>query len=126
MSLFLIVLLVIFFAYSIALVLANNTEIAVNLLFSQVPVTNLGLVLILTITLGIFIGILLALLLFKVLQNKFEIRKLRKDIKSLEGKLQEANIVIEHSRQSHLLVDEVEKDTLAKQSSDINSNKPPY
>lgn len=98
MSMFLIVLLVIFFGYSLALVLTNNNEVAVNLLFSQLPNTNLGLVLIATITLGIFIGVLLALLLFKVLQNKLEIRKLHKDVAQLESKLKEANIAIEQNR----------------------------
>lgn len=107
MSLFLIVLLVAFFAYSLALVLANNSEIAVNLLFSQVPNTNMGLVLISTIALGVLIGILLALLLFRVLQNKLEIRRLVKENAELQAKLDEAQIVIEHSRQSHVLIAEV-------------------
>lgn len=106
MSLFIIILLVLFFAYAIALVLANNSEIAVNLLFSQVPTTNLGLLLVLTIALGVFIGILLSVLLFRVLQNKLEIRRLRKEKADLQAKLDEANVVIEHSRQSHILADE--------------------
>lgn len=100
MSLFLIILLVIFFGYSLALVLANNTEVAVNLLFSQVPTTNLGLVLILTTTLGVLIGVLLALLLFKVLQNKLELRKLRKEVSTLETRLSEANTALERERQA--------------------------
>lgn len=107
MSLFIIILLILFFGYALALVLANNSEIAVNLLFSQVPTTNLGLLLVLTIALGVFIGILLSVLLFKVLQNKLEIRRLRKEKADLQAKLNEANIVIEHSRQSHILTDEV-------------------
>ena len=98
MSLFIIFLLVVFFAYSIALVLANNSEVAVNLLFSQLPNTNLGLVLILTIALGVLIGILVAVLLFKVLQNKLEIRKLRKDVDTLEHKLSETNTALELAR----------------------------
>lgn len=106
MSLFIIILLVLFFGYAIALVLANNSEIAVNLLFSQVPTTNLGLLLVLTIALGVFIGILLSILLFRVLQNKLEIRRLRKEKEELQAKLNEANVVIEHSRQSHILADE--------------------
>lgn len=99
MSLFIIILLVVFFAYSIALVLANNSEVAVNLLFSQLPNTNLGLVLILTIALGVLIGILIAILLFKVLQNKFEIHKLKKDVDALERKLNEANTALDSARQ---------------------------
>lgn len=99
MSLFILILLVVFFAYSIALVLANNSEVAVDLLFSQLPNTNLGLVLILTIALGVLIGLLLAILLFKVLQNKLEIRKLKKDISVLEYKLTEAHSSLDTARQ---------------------------
>lgn len=95
MSLFLMILLLIFFGYSLALVLANNSEVAVNLLFSQAPTTNLGLVLILTTALGILIGVLLALLLFKVLQNKLELRKLRKEISTLESRLLESKTSLE-------------------------------
>lgn len=111
MSLFIIILLVVFFAYSIALVLANNSEVAVNLLFSQLPNTNLGLVLILTIALGVLIGILVAILLFKVLQNKFEIRKLKKDVDTLEQKLSETSTALDLARQSHVLTDEMAKKT---------------
>lgn len=111
MSLFIIILLVVFFAYSIALVLANNSEVAVNLVFSQLPNTNLGLVLILTIALGVLIGILVAILLFKVLQNKFEIRKLKKDVDTLEQKLSETNTALDLARQSHVLTDEMAKKT---------------
>lgn len=99
MSLFLVVLLVIFFGYSLALVLANNAEVGINLLFSQVPTTNLGLVLILTIALGILIGILLALLLFKVLQNKLELHKLRKEVVNLESRLLETKTALEKAEQ---------------------------
>ena len=95
MSLFLMILLLIFFGYSLALVLANNSEVAVNLLFSQAPTTNLGLVLILTTALGSLIGVLLALLLFKVLQNKLELRKLRKEISTLESRLRESKTSLE-------------------------------
>lgn len=95
MSLFLMILLLIFFGYSLVLVLANNSEVAVNLLFSQAPTTNLGLVLILTTALGILIGVLLALLLFKVLQNKLELRKLRKEISTLESRLLESKTNLE-------------------------------
>ncbi|MDO4896835.1 MAG: LapA family protein [Moraxella sp.] len=105
MSLFLMILLLVFFGYSLALVLANNSEVAVNLLFSQVPTTNLGLVLILTTTLGVLIGILLALLLFKVLQNKLELHKLRKEVANLESQLLESKVALEKERQSHVVLD---------------------
>ena len=99
MSLFLIILLLVFFGYSLALVLANNSEVAVNLLFSQAPTTNLGLVLILTTALGVLIGVLLALLLFKVLQNKLELRKLRKEVSTLESRLLESKTALEKERE---------------------------
>ena len=66
MHIILIILLVLAFAYSLALVVLNNQAIAVNLLFSSVANMSLGLVLVATIFLGILIGILLALLLFRV------------------------------------------------------------
>lgn len=99
MSLFLLILLLIFFGYSLALVLANNSEVAVNLLFSEVPTTNLGLVLILTTALGVLIGVLLAILLFKVLQNKLELRKLRKEISTLESQLLESKVALEKEKE---------------------------
>lgn len=91
----LMVLLLIVFGYSLGLVLANNSEVAVNLLFTDAPAMNLGLLLILCIALGIFIGMLLALLLFKVLQNKWEISRLNKENKRLQEELAQATIAIE-------------------------------
>ncbi len=102
MSLILIILLAIFFGYSLILVLANNREVEVNLLFAQVPSTNLGLVLILTIALGVIIGILVSLLLFKVFQNKLEIRRLKKEVATLGEKLDEAKAELYNERQALL------------------------
>ncbi len=98
MSLVLAILLAVFFGYSLALVVANNSAVAVNLLFLQVPNTNLGLVLIFTIILGILIGILLAILLFKVLQNKLEIRKLHKEVSTLQSKLIETTTALDNTK----------------------------
>ena len=95
MRILLLVLLFLSFAYSLALVLANNTEVGVNLLFSQAPTMNLGLLLILCLILGIVIGILLALLIFRVLQNKWEISRLQKANASLQQQLTQANVVID-------------------------------
>ena len=99
MRILLLVLLFLSFAYALGLVLTNNTEVGVNLLFSQVPTMNLGLLLILGLILGIIIGILLALLLFRVLQNKWEISRLQKLNKSLEEQLLQAHVAID--RQAH-------------------------
>lgn len=99
MRILLLVLLFLSFAYALGLVLANNTDIGVNLLFTQAPAMNLGLLLILGLILGIIIGILLALLMFRVLQNKWEISRLQKLNKNLEEQLAQAHIVID--RQAH-------------------------
>lgn len=95
MRFLLFVLLFLSFAYALGLVLANNTEIGVNLLFSQAPTMNLGLLLILCLILGVVIGILLALLIFRVLQNKWEISRLQKANANLQEQLTQANIVID-------------------------------
>ena len=95
MRILLFVLLFLSFAYSLGLVLANNTEVGVNLLFSQAPAMNLGLLLILCLVLGIVIGMLLALLMFRVLQNKWEISRLQKLNKNLQEQVTQANVVID-------------------------------
>lgn len=95
MRFLLFVLLFLSFAYSLGLVLANNTEVGVNLLFSQAPTMNLGLLLILCLILGIVIGILLALLIFRVLQNKWEISRLQKANANLQEQINQANVVID-------------------------------
>ncbi|WP_352258435.1 lipopolysaccharide assembly protein LapA domain-containing protein [Psychrobacter sp. TB55-MNA-CIBAN-0194] len=100
MRFLLFVLLFLSFAYALGLVLANNTEVGVNLLFSQAPTMNLGLLLILCLMLGIIIGILLALLIFRVLQNKWEISRLQKAKTNLQEQLTQANIVIDRQANS--------------------------
>lgn len=95
MRFILFVLLFLSFAFALGLVLANNTEVGVNLLFSQAPTMNLGLLLILSMTLGIVIGLLLALLLFRVFQNKWEISRLQKSNAQLQEQLTQANVVID-------------------------------
>ncbi|WP_413500568.1 lipopolysaccharide assembly protein LapA domain-containing protein [Psychrobacter maritimus] len=95
MRILLLVLLFLSFAYSLGLVLANNTEVGVNLLFSQAPTMNLGLLLILCLILGIIIGMPLALLMFRVLQNKWEISRLQKLNANLQEQVTQANIVID-------------------------------
>jgi len=100
MRILLFVLLFLSFAYALGLVLANNTEIGVNLLFSQAPTMNLGLLLILCLILGIVIGMLLALLIFRVLQNKWEISRLQKENIHLQEQLTQANVVIDRQANS--------------------------
>ena len=100
MRFLLFVLLFLSFAYSLGLVLANNTDIGVNLLFSQAPTMNLGLLLIICLMLGIVIGILLALLIFRVLQNKWEISRLQKANANLQEQVAQANVVIDRQANS--------------------------
>ncbi len=100
MRFILFVLLFLSFAYSLGLVLANSTDIAVNLIFSQAPAMNLGLLLIICLILGIVIGILIALLLFRVLQNKWEIARLQKLNKNLQAQVEQAHMVIDRQANS--------------------------
>ena len=117
MRFLLFVLLFLSFAYSLGLVLANNTEVGVNLLFSQAPTMNLGLLLILCLMLGIVIGILLALLIFRVLQNKWEISRLQKAKTNLQEQLTQANTVID--RQAHSsMVEEIDYGSTATNMQD--------
>lgn len=76
----LIALLIAIFGYSLALVLQNPAELEVNLLFTQVPAMRLGLLLLLTLALGIVVGLLLGVQVFRVFQTNWEIKRLRKDI----------------------------------------------
>lgn len=92
MHFILIVILMAVCAYSIGLVLMNNSEVAVNLMFVSVPTMNLGLLLVITIVLGVVLGVLLALLMFRVLQNKWELSRLKKELKLTQTQLTEANI----------------------------------
>ncbi|MEC7118416.1 MAG: lipopolysaccharide assembly protein LapA domain-containing protein [Pseudomonadota bacterium] len=80
MRIVLIVLLVLVFGYSIGLVLANRVDVEVNLLFSHVPAMNLGLLLIITIALGVLIGLLLGLQVFRVFQLHWEVSRLQKEL----------------------------------------------
>lgn len=107
MRFILFVLLFLSFAYAIGLVLANNTDIGVNLLFSQAPAMNLGLLLIICLTLGVIIGMLLALLIFRVLQNKWEISRLKKINTNLQEQVAQANVVIDRQANSPTVEDAV-------------------
>ncbi|MCL1622655.1 lipopolysaccharide assembly protein LapA domain-containing protein [Moraxella sp. Tifton1] len=100
MHIVLIVLLAAVCAYAIGLVLINNREVAVNLIFSDVPAMNLGLLLIITIALGLVLGMLLALLVFRVFQNKWEISRLSKELKLTQSQLTEANIKLAQQAES--------------------------
>lgn len=85
MRIVLIVLLLLLFGYSIALVLANSINVNVNLLFSHVPAMNLGLLLIITISLGVLLGLLLGLQVFRVFQLHWEIARLKKEVENVRA-----------------------------------------
>jgi len=121
MRFILFVLLFLSFAYSLGLVLTNNTEVGVNLLFSQAPTMNLGLLLILCLMLGIVIGILLALLIFRVLQNKWEISRLHKLNKNLKEQVEQANIVIDRQANASTL-DEDGYESATRNTDDVMVN----
>lgn len=105
MNIVLVILLVLLFAYAVFLILANNSEVAVDLLATQVPTMNLGFLLIVSLVLGVLIGMLIALIVFKVLPMRFEINRLKKDKQLLQSKLDEATIVIEHHRNNQIISD---------------------
>lgn len=95
-----VVLIVLFliFGYSLALVIANSTQTAVNLLFVDVPTMNLGLLLIISIILGVIGGLLLGLILFRVIQMKLENQRLIKDITKVREELMQS----QHKLEQHL------------------------
>ena len=85
MRILMIVLLMVVFGYSIALVLANSVHVNVNLLFGLISDMNLGVMLILTISLGVLLGLLLALQVFRVFQTNWEISRLKKELETVRA-----------------------------------------
>lgn len=83
MRFFLLFLTMAMFAYAVALFFLNTSEIAVNLLFAQVPAMNTAVLLVITFVLGALTGLLLSLLVFKVFQIRWENGRLKKEIKQL-------------------------------------------
>lgn len=84
------ILLFVVFGYSLMLVLVNNHQVEVSLIFSQVPQMNLGLLLIICILLGLIAGVLLSIILFKVVQIRLENQRLHKDLTQTREKLMQA------------------------------------
>lgn len=76
----LVIILFILFGYALTLVLQNSPEVSVDLMFAQVPAMRLGLLLLLTLSLGVVLGLLLGVQVFRVFQKSWEIKGLRKDI----------------------------------------------
>lgn len=80
----LILVLLVLFGYSMALVLLNSTESSVDMVFTQIPAMRLGLLLLLTLMLGVVVGLLLGLQIFKVFQNHWELKRLRNEVDVLK------------------------------------------
>lgn len=121
MRFLLFVFLFLSFAYALGLVLVNNIEIGVNFLFSQAPRMNLGLLLILCLTLGVIIGMLLALIVFRVLQKKWEISRLQKLNNNLQEQLSQAHTVIDRQANAPTIEEAVYGVELSKANRDFNS-----
>lgn len=109
MRFILILVLIILFGYSLALVLQNGTELSVDLLFTQVPAMRSGLMLLLTLALG-GAGVVVARRTgFRVLKSLGN-QRLRKDIDHLrKEQIQSAQLAateaITHSRQEKTVLD---------------------
>lgn len=105
----LIAVMIAIFAYSLALVLQNGTELSVDLLFTQVPAMRLGLLLLITLALGLLLGLLLGVQVFRVFQSQWEIKRLNNEIKALrKEQIQSAQLAaaeaaaqIRHERTIH-------------------------
>lgn len=79
----LVFLLIVIFGYALALVLQNSIELPVDLLFTQIPEMRSGLLLLITLAIGIILGLLIGVQVFRVFQSNWEIKRLRKDIDHL-------------------------------------------
>lgn len=105
MHIVLVVLLIALFGYAMMLVILNNAEIAVDLVFYQAPQMNLGLLLIISLIVGVLIGILLALVIFRVLQVRWELSRTKKDMAQLQSRLNETQIALEQARKDRSVMD---------------------
>ena len=110
MRFILILVLIILFGYSLALVLQNGTELSVDLGGRRILKKKTGLMLLLTLALGVVLGLLLGVQLFRVFQSRWEIQRLRKDIDHLrKEQIQSAQLAateaITHSRQEKTVLD---------------------
>jgi putative membrane protein len=82
-----LILLVALFGYSIALVVYNHaSNPQVELVFATVPAMNLGILLVITLVLGVIIGLLLGVLVFRVIQTRWEIGRLNKELELVRAR----------------------------------------
>ncbi|MBF7683143.1 LapA family protein [Acinetobacter sp. B5B] len=91
MRFILLILLILVFVYSLALVLINSTPVTVDLWFTHdVPEMRLGLLVLITLALGVVLGLLVGVQVFKVFQTHWEIKRLNKEIERLRKEQVEA------------------------------------
>lgn len=83
MRFILIILLIVLFIYALALVLLNAPPVSVDLWFTHVPEMRVGLLVLITLALGMVLGLLLGVQVFRVFQNQWEIKRLNKEIERL-------------------------------------------
>ncbi|MFT4021659.1 MAG: LapA family protein [Acinetobacter sp.] len=83
MRFILAILLIVLFVYALALVLLNGTPVSVDLWFTHVPEMRVGLLVLITLSLGIVLGLLLGVQIFRVFQSHWEIKRLQKEIQRL-------------------------------------------
>ncbi len=81
-----LIILIALFGYSLALVLANSINTQVDLLFAQIPTMNLGLLLVMTLVLGVITGLLLGVLVFRVVPTRWEITRLNKELELVRAR----------------------------------------
>lgn len=109
------------FGYAIALFFTNTSEIEVNLLFAQVPAMNTAILLVITFIIGIVAGLMLALLVFKVFQIRWENSRLHKEIKQLRKEQVELATQAAISAQN-VTSDAPEASASANQQNTVNDN----
>ncbi|HEY4714099.1 MAG TPA: LapA family protein [Aquirhabdus sp.] len=81
-----LILLIVLFGYSMALVLFNSAPTPVDLVFAEIPMMNLGLLLVMTLVLGIITGLLLGVHVFRVIQTRWEIKRLNKELELVRAR----------------------------------------
>ena len=82
-----LILLIALFGYSLALVVYNHaSNPQVELVFATVPAMNLGILLVMTLVLGIVTGLLLGVLVFRVVQTRWEIGRLNKELELVRAR----------------------------------------
>jgi len=82
-----LILLIALFGYSLALVIYNHaSNPQVELVFATIPAMNLGILLVITLMLGIVTGLLLGVLVFRVFQMRWEISRLNKELELVRAR----------------------------------------